>query len=611
MKSLLTTAALFLMSTSASAGMSCKAFLPNALLTSSVQAEPTSTEGTPIKTPQAENKSAQDHVPATQEDLSAAELLTNLDKEFAGLGPSSKLVGKHLKVLETNEKLRRKRGGFARVLTAQRTAKITRLKSALRDGNKERVWSAVDQVMMKTEMDAVWLSHYQKKVSATQKLIAETTKPLDKKHLEFELGILKEQVEIHMVQLHENYALYRAFRETFENQIANGRSETEKAFAVEIFALTGIDNPALQIELPKSVDIEPGQRPSIDFIRNEYHALDFEDGSPRHLSGLSLYYKIKLENSALRWMAFTSLFKFTVAHKIIDFLSERLRAATEKYYQSYVLKALDWITKDLQNQEAMEKHLAEIDSIASVHASRQYKTFRIAVAHAKAQNGLRSQDFSFLTSFARALEYKSSFKRLYLTTALKNVNALSLVDKVLSLERQLAIHDAALDNVIKEIKGSGDLLAVDKTLPENEAQLLKKKAEIEAEISTVEEQIKAKINEFKSMENDPSNFAVKPDLKGDLLLFAAMEKAMDRAANMGPLSYEFSPGTGLKFTSYSIVTLYAAFLALDKIGALEAFETFLQNTTGYSYSDIQSFIMSAPPAVTNMIQTIGNGGGGL
>ncbi len=290
------------------------------------------------------------------------------------------------------------------------------------------------------------------------------------------------------------------------------------------------------------------------------------------------------------------------AHKVIDTIAQAVRRNSSNKPALLAARALDWIVKDLQNQEALTGHLSELESIKSVHPSRQVNRFQVVRSNFKNAGVFRSKEFDFLTSFARAQEYRKLWKRVHFTLALRNVDSVHLIDKLIAQERKLAVKNTELDLIQSEINSRGEALAVNKDLLAQEGRLITAKAALEKKIAEITTEISKKVAEFLKLETDLSNKHARPTLQQDLALYKDMVKANERATTMGPLSYEFSPGTGARFTAFSVVVIVAGRQILVETGAVKYLDQLL-GVFGLKVPEWEALQRTFEPLIT----AIGNG----
>lgn len=548
----------------------------------------------------------------TKGDLAFAdEQLKIIKDENVQLEELAETVDLHLKVLAKNQKLRNAKGGFSRILEARRTMEIAKLHAALRDGPRAigRVWGVVRQTMIRTEFNAVMLNVKQRRLVQLNTRLEEVKfyHIFDRHRTKEDIYWLEKEIETSIKKLHKDYTLYRAFRATFETQMTHGRNELERNFAAKAFSETGLQNSSLLIKLPESLDFQEGERPSVDFIRAEYAAADFADGTHRYLRGRGLYYKLKLENRELLKLKYWSWVEHAGVHKIVDALAQSVRKHSNNKIMTAFASALDWIVKDLQNREAIKSHLAELESINTVHPSRQLRRFQIVRSNfMNSSVFFRSKEFDFLTSFARAQEYQRLWKRIHFTLALRNVNASGLVDKLIAKERVLDVKNAELDLIQSEINSKGDNLNVDDSLLKQEAKLITSKANAEKALTAIQTSIREKIAEFLKLEGDTVAQVGLPQLHKDLSLYKDMVKANERATAMGPLSYEFSPGTGARFTAWTVAAIVGGRWLLIETGGIKYVDQAL-GVFGLKIPEWDALIGTFEP----FMQVIGNGNSGI
>ncbi len=483
----------------------------------------------------------------------AQSYLKKLKDESSLLEERSRRTHELDRLIKENRKLRAAKGGYSKVLDARRAMKVIRLRNALRGGDSARVFDIVEDVMLKTEQISVELGLLQrqrvqlltlrKSLNGFSNFIARTN--MDNKISEIQRSI-KTKIKIY----HTNYTLYRAFRATFEWQIENG-SDLEKESAEYIFSKVGLAN-SLELGDVSLLGLEENSRPSIDFMRAEYMAADFGDGTPRFLSGGVLKLKLENENLELRKLKFVKLRRVGLFNTV-NLLAQRIRLSFGKS-GSYIAKFFDFFVRDLQNQEALTSHFAELESIRLVRDSREFDRFLTVMTNYKESGVLRSYDFDFLTSFARASEYEALWQRMIYTLVLKPFRATSLVDKLDSLRSRIERRKLKLDLVKSQLETVEESNFA--TLRSQEAAHIKKIEELEGEISVVLKEIDIKFNSFLGLDiNEASVVGRYPEIVEYRHYFDLMVKAKERAKTLGSLSVEFSPGSGGRLTAYAAVNI--------------------------------------------------------
>ncbi len=528
----------------------------------------------------------------------AIKILKELGEESEVMTALSDKVEPLLEELALNKKLRAAKGGFSNTLDAKRAAEISKLRSALVSGDMGRVWEVVDETMLRTEYLAVLIHEQRLQMGwLDNALHAGWLKngllkyPIRKAKLWAQRLTLKKN----LLKLHENYTLYRAFRTTFENQIENGLSEKERAFATTVFSKTGLSNTALSAKLPESSRLEGETRPSIDFIRAEYLGLDYIGGAPRALGGKGLYYRLKIENKALKRIRFRSWFKLTVVHKAVDLVAQAVRKYSSTKYTKALAHSLDWIVRDLQNEEALTQHLAEIETINKISPLSQLKRFEVVRANFKNSSLFSDKEFSFLTSFARSLEYRSLWQKLHLTLALRNTGKTHLLDDLQKARRADDLKSAELNLVQETTKDRAWDADQGTTLEE---ALIRQREQTREKVDKLLAAINAEVSAFLKLNPDDFSVGTHPGLKSDLKLYQMMAKASERADSMGPLSYEYSPGTNAKLTAYSVLTFAAGRYAIINTPAIDYIDQFLMKTVGFKVPEMDALFALFEPIST-------------
>jgi len=502
----------------------------------------------------------------------------NVESDYRALNTFLAETDAHLKLLAENEKLRARKGGFARILDAQIIAKVTRLKNALRENDIEAVKAVADPVMLEFERNILELNFKQTKLAELKKTLAEGSYDKEKtseKTLKSIIQKLESDVEALVYSVQEHFKLYDTFRTTFENQIKFGVNKETQDKAAAVYAQIGISNPEQQAQIPAYLPLADGQRrPTMDMIMAEFNLAPFENGDPRHLSGQSLTIRLELENAALKAQARKDLFSPKTAHLALDTIAQLVRKAGDTKYNDYLARIFDVAAKDLQNLTALTSHLSEIDRINSVSISEQVSAFEKVRANYMSSGIIRSQGFDFLTSFHRAHEYKRLGERIGLELKLRNVHATALIDKRISKEKEISVVNSELDLVRAEINLK-DHNTVPTDLTNKNGTLLEQKTVLETDLTAIQTEIDAKVKEFEDNKTNETFLNARPGMREDVALLAEMQKAEERAAVLGPLSYDYSPGTGARFTRMTIIYLAAARYLIVNSAAMGAIDAFL------------------------------------
>lgn len=495
------------------------------------------------------------------------EIVDSVESDYQALKRFLAKTDEHIALLELNEKLRAKKGGFARILDAQIVADVNRLKSALRENDSDRVIGIANSVMLKFERNILELDFKQSKLAEIRQVLIDNAYAPE--HTEAQIKMAIKDLESDIKELvdfvHEKFKLYTSFRMTFENLIKNGKTEEARNNASAAYAQIGIGDPNQEAKIPGYVPLSDGERrPTMAMIMAEYGIVAFPDGTPRYLGGQSLALKLKLENEALKNIDRRFWLNPKAAHFVIDFFAQQVRKMGDNKYNKFLAKVLDMAVRDLQNLSALTTHLAELDKIDSVSVSEQVSSFEKVRSNYMNAGVVRSHSFDFLTSFARAHEYKRLWKHINLKIMLRNVDATTLVDQLITKEKEVGQASAELDVARAELNSKSNNETISDELVSKNSTLMKQKKTLEAELAVIRAEIDDKAKEFDSNKDNEVFMMARPGMKEDVLLLSEMKKADERAADLGPLSYDYSPGTNVRFTRQTIITIAAArFVAVN------------------------------------------------
>lgn len=492
----------------------------------------------------------------------AANLLKELDQEDTVLQESFLDTEKLNTTLKENERLRRSNGGYTRAFEGLKIQKVINLTSALRDQNPNRAWQVTDRIMSETEHTAVRLHTLRKKYALLERQNQEANAGnvwfgfIKAMFLTDNLKKLSTQIDQELTKLHRNYTAYRALRETFESSMANNENKGEQDLAARVYQKVGLSSAAAS-KLPSSVEVDQYGRPTIDFIRTEYHGLDFPGGTQRHFGHQSLIRKIQIENAELKSIGFRKFFVVDAALQGINLLSQALHKAgngtntIKANWISWFAKKLDYLVIDIQNRDALKTHLAEIYSIQMVPDSRKLGHFQKVLANFI--NSGSGKGFDFLTSFERAQEYQHVLKRISLEMALRHVDKLHLIEDLFSKEQELHSIRIDLDIIQRDLQVFKNDDTKVTELNNRKTELLRSLKVKENELSETNKLIDEGAILFQQL--DPKLHGSKTELYSDQQIYKDLLAARERASNMGALSYEYSPGSQhiLKMTSAAIV----------------------------------------------------------
>jgi len=491
----------------------------------------------------------------------SVKIVESVESDYQALKNFLAKTDEHIKLLELNEKLRAKKGGFARILDAKTVANVNRLKSALRENDLERVTGVANSVMLKFERNILELNFKQEKLAEFKGMFADNAyaPTYTKAEIKTVIRGLEKDIKPLVDFVHEKFKVYTSFRKVFENQISHGISKEARDNAALAYSQTGISDANQEAKIPDYIKLTKDERrPTMAMIMAEYGLVPFPDGIPRHLGGQSLAIKLKLENAALKdidrrfWLSPRS------AHFVIDFFAQQMRKVGDNKVNKFIAKVLDMAVKDLQNLSALNTHLAELNKIDSVSISEQVSSFEKVRSNYMNAGVVRSLSFDFLTSFARAHEYKRLWKHINLKLMLRNVDGTALVDQLITKEKEVGQVSAQLDVVRAELNMKSNNESVPTELSAINTELMNKKKAVESEIAAIRAEIDFKAKEFDSNKDSEVFLMARPGMREDVALLAEMKKADERAVDLGPLSYDYSPGTDARFTRQTIITIAAA-----------------------------------------------------